>query len=104
MKTIACLLLTAALAAPLGAQTAPASPAAPSVMTVNAPPAVVELAQGFAAAASRMSVKSLVIYVRGEKDVTAIRGIRSVIAINGVLLVQFSAGDMVAVGADRVVM
>jgi hypothetical protein len=106
MKIPASLLLAALLVGPLLADQAPAGSAAPAApaTTVIVPSAVSELAAGYAHAVQQMSPKGLVIYYRGEKGVTPIKGIRSVRASNGVLIITFSAGDMMAIGAESVVM
>lgn len=104
MKTIPMLLLSAGLATGLfAAAPEPVSvPAAPTNIVV--PSAVSELASGYAAAVSQMSLKGLVIYFQGEGKVVAVRGIRSARALHGVLLVTFSAGDMMAINAEKIVL
>ena len=80
--------------------TAPATPAT----NVNVPTTVADLASGYAAAVQQMSLKGLVVYVRGEKDVVALKGIRAVNAVGGVLLITFSAGDKLAINAEKIVL
>lgn len=72
--------------------------------TINVPTSVSELASGYAAAIPQMSLKSLVIYVKSEGQIMPIKGIRSAKAMSGVLLVVFSAGDMMALNAEQIVM
>jgi hypothetical protein len=109
MKTIRMLVLSAVGACVLTVSLPAAAPVElPPIATP--PPAVViptpaaELAAGYAAAIPQMSFKSLVIYLRSEGKVIAIRGIRSARAMNGVLLVVFSAGDSMAINAEQIVM
>lgn len=83
--------------------TVSAPPATPAT-NVNVPTTAADLATGYAAAVQQMSLKGLVIYVRGEKDVVALKGIRAVNAVGGVLLITFSAGDKVAINAEKVLM
>ena len=104
MKTTRLLLLSAGLATGLFAA-APESvtvPAAPTNIVV--PSAVSELASGYATAISQMSLKGLVIYFQGDGKVVAVRGIRSAKALHGVLLVTFSAGDMMAINAEKILL
>jgi len=104
MKTTRLFLLSAGLATGLFAA-APEPvivPAAPTNIVV--PSAVSELASGYAAAISQMSLKGLVIYFQGDGKVVAVRGIRSAKALHGVLLVTFSAGDMMAINAEKIVL
>lgn len=104
MKTTRLLLLSAGLATGLfAAAPEPVNvPAAPTNIVV--PSAVSELASGYAAAISQMSLKGLVIYFQGDGKVVAVRGIRSAKALHGVLLVTFSAGDMMAINAEKIVL
>ncbi len=87
-----------------GAEPRPPSSAMPATTTVNIPTAAAELATGYAAAVQQMSLKGLVVYFRGDKDVVALKGIRAVNAVGGVLLVTFSGGDMVALSAEKVLL
>lgn len=104
MKNPTTLLLAAVLlGSPALAAQAQVTAAAP-VTNVVVPAAVSELAAGYANAVQQMTPKGLVIHYRGEKGVTPIRGIRSVRASNGVLIITFSAGDMMAISAESVVM
>lgn len=104
MKTIRTLLLALGLAGVLRAAGPEPVPVAPSSTHVVVQASVSELAAGYAAAISQMSLKSLVIFVQGEGKVVALKGIRSARALNGVLLVTFSAGDMLAISAERIVL
>lgn len=109
MKTIKLLVIFSGLTLATLARsieqtpTVTAAPAAPAT-NVSVPTTVADLATGYAAAVQQMSLKGLVVYVRGEKDVVALKGIRAVNAVGGVLLVTFSAGDKVAVNAEKVLM
>jgi hypothetical protein len=105
-KALALLFLTVALSIARGAGSLPEQLPAPAPVSVTVSTPVADLAAGYAAAIQQMSLKSLVIFLQGDgKDkVTAIRGIRSAKALNGVLLVTFSAGDMMAISAERIVM
>ncbi len=76
----------------------------PPLPAMTVPTTVADLATGYAAAVQQMSLKGLVIYCQGDKGVNAIRGIRSVRAIAGVLLITFSAGDMLALSAERIIL
>ncbi|MBI3884470.1 MAG: hypothetical protein HY302_01885 [Opitutae bacterium] len=109
MKTISLLVVFSSLAlatlARSGEQVPAGSapPAAPAT-TINVPTTAADLATGYAAAVQQMSLKGLVIYVRGEKDIVVLKGIRAVNAVGGVLLVTFSGGDKAALNAEKVVM
>ncbi len=104
MKTIRLLLLSAGLATGLFAA-APEPVSVPTAATnVVVSSTVSELASGYAAAVAQMSLKSLVIYFQGDGKVVAVRGIRSAKALHGVLLVTFSAGDMMAINAEKIVL
>lgn len=108
MKTL--LLLTVLLAAAGQAQTTPLPP--PGVIpgmptgstSVNVPTTAAELAEGYAAAIAQMTLKSVVIYIRSEGQIVPIRGVRSARAMGAVLLIEFSAGDRMAVNAEHVIM
>lgn len=106
MKSILRLAALCCLAATLRAGTAaPAEPApiaAPT--TINVPTTASELASGYAGAVSQMSLKSLVIYYQAEGKVIPIKGIRSAKAVSAVLLITFSAGDSMALNAEKIVM
>lgn len=80
----------------------PAAPPAPTTITV--PTTAAELASGYASAIPQMSLKSLVIFMKSEGKVIPIKGIRSARAMGGVLLIVFSAGDMMAINAEQIVM
>lgn len=71
-------------------------------VTINSP--LADLATGFATAAGVMVEGRIVIYYRSEGQIISLTGIRSVQAHGGVLLVTFSLGDTVAIGADTVVL
>ena len=109
MKTTQLILIFASLAlvslarSTEQAPTVSAAPAAPAT-TVNVATTVTDLSTGYAAAVQQMSLKGLIIYCRGDKDVIALKGIRSVSAVGGVLLITFSGGDKVAINAEKVVM
>lgn len=108
MKTTASLLLAALLAASAHAQAQPRA-ALPTEfpqpnMNVNVPTVASELAQGYAQAIPQMTLKSVVIYLKSEGKVVPIRGIRSARAMGAVLLIEFSAGDRMAVNAEQIVM
>jgi hypothetical protein len=85
---------------------APAEPnqIVPVPTSVNVPTTAAELASGYATAVQQMSLKTLVIFVRGDGKTVAIKGIRSARAIHGVLLITFSAGDMMAINAEHIIM
>ncbi len=51
-----------------------------------------------------MTLKSIVIYLRSDGKVVAIRGLRSAKAMGAVLLIEFSAGDRMAINAEQIVM
>jgi hypothetical protein len=104
MKSIRLLLLSAGFAGGLLAA-APEPVSVPAATTnVVVPSTVSELASGYAAAITQMSLKGLVIYFQGDGKVVAVRGIRSAKALHGVLLVTFSAGDMLAINAEKIVL
>lgn len=107
MKTTKNLLLFTGLALATfarSAEPAPGSAVPLPATTVNVATTATELANGYAAAVQQMSLKGLVIYFHGDKDVVALKGIRAVRALNGVLLVTFSGGDMAAINAEKVVL
>jgi hypothetical protein len=79
-------------------------PVPPASATVNVPTTASELASGYAAAISQMSLKSLIIYLRSEGKIVPIKGIRLAKAMGAVLLIEFSAGDRMAVNAEHIVM
>ena len=103
MKTTRLFLLSAGLATGLFAA-APEPVSVPTATNVVVPAVVSELASGYAAAITQMSLKGLVIYFQGDGKVVAVRGIRSARALHGVLLVTFSAGDMMAINAEKIVL
>lgn len=109
MKTIKLLVVFSSLTLATLARsteqtpTVSAAPAAPAT-TVNVATTVTDLSTGYAAAVQQMSLKGLIIYCRGDKDVIALKGIRSVSAVGGVLLITFSGGDKVAINAEKVVL
>lgn len=104
MKKPLLLLALMLLATVHAAPTEPAAPVAPATTNVTVPTTVADLASGYAGAITQMSLKSLVVYVRGDGKIIAIKGIRSAKALDGVLLITFSAGDMMAVNAEHIVM
>lgn len=111
MKTITLLCLGSLLLCPVFAQipssatvTKSEPPAAPAMPSITVPTTAAELASGYAAAIPQMSLKSLTIFLRSEGKTVAIKGIRSTRALGGVLLIIFSAGDMMAVNAEHIVM
>ncbi|MDQ5978315.1 MAG: hypothetical protein QG602_1289 [Verrucomicrobiota bacterium] len=104
MKPVRTLLLALGLVAVLRSADAESMPVSPSSTNVVVQASVSELAAGYAAAISQMSLKGLVIYFQGDGKVVALKGIRSARALNGVLLVAFSAGDMLAINVERIVL
>jgi len=109
MKILLCLLLifwggNVVRAGVDGASPTPPAAATPPPPTINIPITVTELAEGYAAAIQQMSLRSLIIYLKSEGKTVPIKGIRSARAMNGVLLIVFSAGDMMAINAEHVVM
>jgi hypothetical protein len=76
----------------------------PANTTINVRTAGTELADGYAAAIPQMTLKSVVIFMKSEGKTVAIKGIRSARAMGGVLLIEFSAGDRLAVNAEQIVM
>lgn len=65
---------------------------------------IADLAKGYAFAASQMSESRVVIYYRSEEKTVALKGIRSVRASGGVLLINLSGGDLAAISAERVLL
>ena len=105
MKPIRVLLVLACLAPALHAaapEPAVVIPPATTNVTVASPTS--ELAAGYAAAIQQMSLKSLVIYFQSDGKVASIKGIRSAKSLHGVLLVTFSAGDMMALNAEKIIL
>ncbi len=100
LLSLALLLLPAAFAAPAE----PPPPVVPPSTSINVPTTASELAAGYAAAIQQMTLKSIVIYLRSEGKTVPIKGIRSAKAMGAVLLIEFSAGDRMAVNAEQVVM
>ncbi|MES1168962.1 MAG: hypothetical protein ABUL61_07300 [Oleiharenicola lentus] len=89
----------------LGAATTEPAPAMPTPSTnVSVPTTASELAAGYAAAIQQMSLKSLVIYLKSDGKVIALKGLRSARAVSAVLLITFSAGDMMAINAENIVL
>ncbi len=97
-------LAAACLASTLGAANVEPIPAAPSTTNVTVTSPASELAAGYAAAINQMSLKSLVIYFQSDGKVSALKGIRAARALHGVVLVTFSAGDMMALNAEKIVL
>ncbi|RXK55792.1 hypothetical protein ESB00_07875 [Oleiharenicola lentus] len=104
MKTIRLVLISLGLAGTLVGADAEPITAVPTPTNVVVQTTVSELASGYAAAVSQMSLKSLVIYFQGDGKIVSVRGIRSTKALGGVLLVTFSSGDMLAINAERIVL
>jgi hypothetical protein len=104
MTSLRLFLATACLASALGAATVDPLPVAPSTTNVTVASPASELAAGYAAAINQMSLKSLVIYFQSDGKVTAVKGIRVARALHGVVLVTFSAGDMMAINAEKIVL
>lgn len=108
MKTLRLLILAALLLPAVRAQTRSAPvepvPAVPAPASINVPTTASELASGYAAAIAQMSLKSLIIYLRSEGKIVPIKGIRLARAMGAVLLIEFSAGDRMAVNAEHIVM
>lgn len=95
----ACALLTV-----VHAQTTSAPPPATTTPIVNIASPIADLAKGYAFAASQMSESRIVIYYRSEEKTVALKGIRSVRASGGVLLINLSGGDLVAISAERILL
>ncbi|HWA29005.1 MAG TPA: hypothetical protein VG734_25360 [Lacunisphaera sp.] len=94
-----CLLPTLQAASAETVQPAPA----PSY-TVNVPTTAAELALGYASAIQQMSLKSLVVYVKSDGKTVPLKGLRTARAVGAVLLITFSAGDMMAINAENIIM
>lgn len=86
----------------------PASPAAESTIPVTnnitVPTTASELASGYAQAIPLMTLKSLVIYIRSEGKIVPIKGVRTARALGAVLLIEFSAGDRMAINAEQIIL
>jgi hypothetical protein len=111
MKTLKLLLLAAGLLSAASAQSRGSSAPTeslpvtiPVLPTIHVPTVAAELAAGYAVAIPQMTTKSIVIYLKSEGKTVAIRGIRSAKAMGAVLLIEFSAGDRMAVNAENIVM
>ena len=109
MNNLKLLLLAALLLPALHAQSksmpADAAPAGPGPSTnVFVPTTASELAAGYATAIPQMTLKSVVIYLRSEGKIVPIKGIRTAKSMGAVLLIEFSAGDRMAVNAEHIVM
>lgn len=76
----------------------------PANTTVNVHSPATDLADGYAAAIPQMTLKSLVIFLKSDGKTVAVKGIRSARAMGAVLLIEFSAGDRLAVNAEQIVM
>ncbi len=105
------LLLVAALLVPaaLLAQSRTVAPTEPVVQpapntTINMRTTAAELADGYAAAIPQMTLKSVVIFLKSEGKIVTVKGIRSARAMGAVLLIEFSAGDRLAVNAEQILM
>jgi hypothetical protein len=108
MKSFKIILLAIALGPTAYAQSKPPSvmeslPALPPT-NINVPTTASELAAGYAMAIPQMTLKSVVIFLKSEGKVVTIRGIRSAKAMGAVLLIEFSAGDRMAINAEQIVM
>lgn len=101
---LAALLLPAAHAQSksMPADTGPAGPG--SSTNVFVPTTASELAAGYATAIPQMTLKSVVVYLRSEGKIVPIKGIRTARSMGAVLLIEFSAGDRMAVNAEHIVM
>ncbi len=109
MKNLKFILLVALLLPAAHAQTKAMSaepvPAAPGSSTnVFVPTTASELAAGYATAIPQMTLKSVIIYLRSEGKIVPIKGVRSAKSMGAVLLIEFSAGDRMAVNAEHIVM
>ncbi len=104
MKIIRSLVIGLSVAGTLMAADSEPATILPAPTNVVVQATVSELASGYAAAVSQMSLKSLVIFFQGDGKVVSVRGIRSAKALGGVLLVTFSSGDMLAINAERIVL
>jgi hypothetical protein len=79
-------------------------PAVSGTTNVTVPTTASELAAGYAIAIPQMTLKSIVIFAKSEGKIVAIRGVRSAKAMGAVLLIEFSAGDRLAINAENIVM
>ena len=105
MKTLKLLILAVVLLpAAFAATTEPAQPVAPPTTNVNVPTTASELALGYSLAIQQMTLKSIIIYLRSEGKIVPIKGLRSAKAMGAVLLIEFSAGDRMAVNAEQIIM
>lgn len=105
MKTLSLLVCLLCLLPVLRAAPVEPVPSMPAPTTnVNVPTTASELAAGYAAAIQQMSLKSLIIYLKSEGKTVPIKGIRSAKALSAVLLITFSAGDIMAINAEHIVM
>jgi len=105
MNTLRLLLVLACLSPVLDAAVAAEpAPAMPGTMNVTVASPASELAAGYAAAINQMSLKSLVIYFQGDGRISSVKGIRGARALHGVVLITFSAGDMMAINAEKIVL
>lgn len=106
MKNLKFLLLAALLLPAAHAQTKsmPADIGPGSTTNIQVPTTASELAAGYATAIPQMTLKSVVIYLRSEGKIVPIRGVRSAKSMGAVLLIEFSAGDRMAVNAEHIIM
>ncbi len=104
MKTLGLFACLLCLLPALSAATTEPVPGMPAPTTINVPTTASELATGYAAAIQQMTLKSLVIYLKSEGKTVQLKGLRSAKAVSAVLLITFSAGDMMAVNAENIVM
>jgi hypothetical protein len=96
------LLVSSAFAATPAA--APADSAPPVTNNITVPTTASELANGYAQAVQLMTLKSLVIYIRSEGKIVPIKGVRTARAMGAVLLIEFSAGDRMAINAEQILL
>ena len=104
MKTPKLLLLTVLLFPAAFAAPEAAPPFVPPPTNINVPTVASELALGYSLAIQQMTLKSIVIYLRSDGKIVAIRGLRSAKSMGAVLLIEFSAGDRMAINAEQIVM
>lgn len=65
---------------------------------------VSDLAKGYAEATRQLSESRIVIHYKVEGKMTALRGVRSVRAFHGVLLITLSGGESLILSAESIVM
>lgn len=111
MKLLKTLLFVALLVPALQAQfrsptttNSEPQPVPPAATNINIPTTASELAAGYAAAIPQMTLKSLVIYLKSEGKTVPIKGVRTARAMGAVLLIEFSAGDRMAINAENIIL